>query len=139
LRGRCRSCGEPISPLYPIVEISTAIIWGGAVAAYGVSIEALSAALFLTLLLGIAVTDARTFTIPDQFTLGGLVLGLALAALPGGMSLSRALLGAAVGFGVLYGVALLGEWWLKKQAMGGGDIKMMAMVGAFLGPVGALL
>ena len=51
----------------------------------------------------------------------------------------QSLLGAALGFGLLFATGLLGEWWLKKPAMGGGDVKMMGMVGAFLGPVGAVL
>jgi leader peptidase (prepilin peptidase)/N-methyltransferase len=90
-------------------------------------------------LLGIAATDARTYLIPDEFTLGGLVLGLVLALAPGGLTFLQALGGAAVGFGILYVAAVLGEWTLKKQAMGGGDIKMMAMVGAFLGPLGSVM
>ena len=139
LRGRCRECGEPISLLYPAVEAATALIWVGAFAFRGLSWEALTVAVFFTILLGIAVTDARTYTIPDQFSLGGLAIGLALAPLPGGITAAQAVLGAAAGFGILYGVAILGEWWLKKQAMGGGDIKMLAMIGAFVGPVGVLL
>ena len=139
LRGRCRGCGERISPLYPAVELIVALVWIGATVRYGASWQALAIAIFFTLLVGIAATDARTYIIPDEFTLGGLAIGLLLAALPGGITLVQALIGAAVGFGVLYATAMLGEWWLKKPAMGGGDIKMMAMVGAFLGPVGAVL
>jgi leader peptidase (prepilin peptidase)/N-methyltransferase len=67
------------------------------------------------------------------------VLGLLLAIAPGGVTLTQSVVGAIVGFGLLYLAGLLGEWWLKKPAMGGGDIKMMAMVGAFLGPIGAIL
>ncbi len=96
-------------------------------------------ALFFTLLLGIALTDARAYIIPDEFSLGGLALGLALSPLPGGLTLLESAAGAAVGFGFLFLTGLVGEWWLKKPAMGGGDIKMMAMVGAFLGPTGAIL
>lgn len=139
LRGRCRGCGEAISVQYPLVELATALLWGAAFARYGLSVEALSAAVFLTLLLGIALTDARHYIIPDQFSLGGLVLGVGLAALPGGMPLVSAVLGAAVGFALLWGVAVVGEWAFKKPAMGGGDIKMLAMIGAFLGVPGVLL
>ena len=139
LRGRCRGCGTGISMLYPAVEIATALIWVAAVVRYGVTWPALSVAIFFTILLGIAATDARTYLIPDQFTLGGLVIGLLLAFAPGGISVTQSLAGAALGFGLLYLTATLGEWWLKKAAMGGGDIKMMAMVGSFLGPIGAVL
>jgi leader peptidase (prepilin peptidase) / N-methyltransferase len=139
LRGRCRACGEGISIQYPLVELLTASLWVAAVARFGLSWQALSTALFFTLLLGIALTDARTYIIPDEFTLGGLVIGLALSFAPGGITPVSALLGAALGFGLLWLVAVAGEWMFKKEAMGGGDIKMMAMVGAFLGPIGVVL
>lgn len=139
LRGRCRSCGIGISVQYPLVELAIAAIWLAAVVRHGVSWQALSVALFFTLLLGIALTDARTYTIPDEFSVGGLVLGLLLAIPAGGISLPRSLAGAALGFGMLWAVAWAGERIFRKPAMGGGDIKMMAMVGAFLGPIGVLL
>lgn len=139
LRGRCRACGERISPQYPLVELATGVIWMAAVARHGVAWPALTVAVFFTLLLGIALTDARTFTIPDEFTLGGAAIGLLLSLAPGGISFGESLVGAVVGFGILYLAAVLGEWWLDKPAMGGGDIKMMAMIGAFLGPIGAIL
>ncbi|MBW3573215.1 MAG: prepilin peptidase [Gemmatimonadetes bacterium] len=139
LRGRCRACGVRISIQYPLVELLTAALWVMAVWRFGVSWQALSTALFFTILLGIALSDARTYIIPDQFTLGGLVLGLALSFAPGGMEPLRSVIGAALGFALLWLVAVVGEWAFKKPAMGGGDIKMMAMVGAFLGPLGVLL
>ena len=139
LRGRCRSCGARISLQYPLVELTVALLWMAAVARYGASWQALSTALFFTLLLGIALTDARTYTIPDEFSLGGLVLGLGLAFAPGGITPQRALAGAALGFGLLWLVAVVGEWAFRKPAMGGGDIKMLAMIGAFVGPAGVLL
>jgi leader peptidase (prepilin peptidase) / N-methyltransferase len=139
LRGRCRGCGAGISIQYPLVEVASGLLWLAAAVRYGWSWQTLSVAIFLTLLLGIALTDARTYIIPDEFSIGGLVLGLALSFAPGGITPLWSLAGAATGFGFLYLAGLLGEWWLKKPAMGGGDIKMMAMVGAFLGPLGAVL
>jgi leader peptidase (prepilin peptidase)/N-methyltransferase len=139
LRGRCRQCRTRISLQYPLVELATALIWVAAVVRYGLAWPALTVAVFFTLLLGIALTDARTYIIPDEFTIGGTVMGLLLAIAPGGVTLTQSVVGAIVGFGLLYLAGLLGEWWLKKPAMGGGDIKMMAMVGAFLGPIGAIL
>jgi leader peptidase (prepilin peptidase)/N-methyltransferase len=139
LRGRCRGCGAPISIQYPLIELVTALIWAWMAWRHGVSLEALRGAAFATVLLGIAMTDARAYIIPDEFSLGGLALGILFALAAGKQALGVALLGAAVGFGMLWLVAIAGEWMFKQEAMGGGDIKMMAMVGAFLGWQGTLL
>jgi leader peptidase (prepilin peptidase)/N-methyltransferase len=139
LRGRCAFCNERIGWQYPAVEASTALIWGANVATLGPTPEAARAIVFLTLLLAIGVTDARFYIIPDELSLGGAALGLVLSLLLGGPSFLDSLLGAAVGGGVLWIVAIVGTWAFKKDAMGGGDIKMLAMVGAFLGWKGALL
>lgn len=139
LRGRCRSCGVLISPQYPLIELATGLIWVGLFTHLGLSVEALRGSVLLTLLLGIAVTDARFYIIPDQFSVGGGALGLLMAPLPGGPTILQSILGAAVGFGFLWLVAKGGTWLFKKDAMGGGDLKMMAMVGAFLGVSGVFL
>lgn len=139
LRGRCRHCREPIPVVYPVVELAGAAIWIGMALAFGPTWRALQGSVLLSLLLTISIIDARHYLIPDALSLGGLGAGFALALLPGPPSILSSLLGAALGFGVLLVVGLLGEWVFKKPAMGGGDIKMMAMVGAFLGPAGAML
>jgi leader peptidase (prepilin peptidase)/N-methyltransferase len=139
LRGRCRHCGEPISVQYPLVELAVALLWATAAWRYGPTLDALAAAVFGTILLGIAVTDARHYLIPDEYTWGGLAIGLALALRGGLPGLVHALEGAAVGFGLLYFIAWGGARVFKQEAMGGGDIKMMTMVGAFVGWTGVLL
>jgi leader peptidase (prepilin peptidase)/N-methyltransferase len=139
LRGACRNCGAPISVQYPLVELATALLWTAAAIRFGASVEALHSAAFLTILLGIAMTDAREMVIPDQFSLGGLVVALALAALPGGIGFLDALIGGAVGYVLLWAVKLAAERLLKKPALGVGDIHMIAMIGAFLGLGGTLL
>lgn len=139
LRGKCRSCRAPISIQYPLVELVTALIWAAFAWWLGPTQEMVRGGLFFTLLLGIAMTDAREYIIPDEFSLGGLVLGL-LFALDGGFhAIGLAILGAVLGFALLYLVALAGKAMFKEEAMGGGDIKMMAMVGAFTGWTGVLL
>lgn len=139
LRARCRGCGQPISVQYPLIELATAGIWAYIAWRYGASLETLRGAVFATILLGIAMTDAREYIIPDEFTWGGLALGL-LFSLAGGMAgLGQALLGAVAGFAVLWLAGKAGTWAFKEEAMGGGDVKMMAMVGAFLGWPGVLL
>ncbi len=148
LRARCRHCKLSIPWRYPLIELATAGIWIAAAYAYGYDLESLRAAVFGTILLGIAVTDAREYIIPDEFSLGGAALGLLLAfasgwnghpANPHALSWPHAVLGAAVGFASLWLVAFLGTKALGEEAMGGGDIKMMAMIGAFLGWQGVLL
>jgi leader peptidase (prepilin peptidase) / N-methyltransferase len=139
LRGRCSGCRNPISVQYPMIEAATALIWAYMASRHGLSLEALRGSVFLTILLGIAITDARAYIIPDEFSLGGLVIGLIFAVANGWSSLWAALLGAAVGFAFLWIVAAVGGRIFKQDAMGGGDIKMMAMVGAFVGWQGMLL
>ena len=139
LRGRCRNCSLPISPMYPLVELATAAIWGAMVWRHGMTLEALTGAVFFTILLGIALTDLRAYIIPDEFSVGGLAIGLALALAAGLEALGWAVVGAAAGFALLWLVGTLGTWAFRKDAMGGGDVKMMAMVGAFVGWKGVLL
>ncbi len=139
VRGRCRRCRTRLSLQYPLAEVAGALLWAMAAYRWGVQPEALRGALFLTLLLGVALADLRTYLIPDPFTWGGAALGLALSLLPGGPSVAEAVAGAAVGFGVLWLAAVAGKAVFRRDAMGGGDVKTMAMAGAFLGPQGALL
>ncbi len=139
LRGRCRDCGGRISWRYPAIELATALAWGGMVWTYGTSGAALAGAALFTLLLGIAVIDARHYVIPDALSLGGCAAGLVLSLFPGPISPGAAITGAVLGFGLLCVFGWLGEKAFRKPALGGGDMKMMAMVGAFLGPGGALL
>jgi len=150
LRGRCRSCGHPISPRYPLVELATGAIWFLMAWHNGPTLEMVRGGFFFTILLAIAVTDAREYIIPDEMSLGGLVLGLVIALVRGWAALKVALIGAAVGFFLLWGFAAAGTWLGKRmgmvggegqpeEAMGGGDIKMMAMIGAFLGWPGVLM
>lgn len=139
LRGKCRQCRTSISFQYPAVELVTAALWIGMALVYGPTWQALQGSILFSLLLTISLIDARHYLIPDALSIGGLGAGLALSLLPGPPSFLTSLIGAALGFGVLLAVGLLGEWVFKKPAMGGGDIKMMAMVGAFLGPAGAML
>jgi len=139
LRARCRHCREPISWQYPAVELATLVIWVGMAWLYGPTTRGLVGAILFTFLLAIAVTDALHYLIPDPLSIGGLAAGLAASLFPGPPTPLLSLSGAALGFTLLFLVGWLGERAFKKPAMGGGDMKMMAMVGAFLGPIGALM
>lgn len=151
LRGRCRHCSQSVSVQYPLAELATGLIWAGTFTVHGFSGEAARGAVFLTILFGISISDARFYIIPDQFSIGGAVIGFAASFLPGGIGWLDSLIGAAVGYGVLWIVGVVGTWLIRRvspgrleeagvdQAMGGGDIKMMMMVGAFLGVWGVAL
>jgi leader peptidase (prepilin peptidase)/N-methyltransferase len=139
LRGKCRSCGNPISLQYPLIEALVGVLWVGAYLAWGLSVHGLAGALFGTILLGIGITDARHYLIPDEYTWGGLVIGLAASLAGGWQGFLQAVIGAAAGFGLLFAVGVGGKWMFREEAMGGGDIKMMAMVGSFVGWRGVLL
>jgi leader peptidase (prepilin peptidase)/N-methyltransferase len=139
LRGKCRWCHQPISIQYPIIELSVGVLWVVSLLYYGFTMRAVSAALFGTILLGIGVIDARHKIIPDELSIAGLILGLALSLSGGLPAFLQALLGAAVGWSVLWVVRELGGLILRQEAMGWGDIKMLAMVGAFVGWKNALL
>ncbi len=146
LRGRCSNCHESISIQYPIVELLVALLWLAAWLQFGMTITAFRVAVFATLLLGIAITDAKYFLIPDGFTVFGLlfVLFTSFIALYFGEAepFARpwdAVLGMCVGAGAISIAGWLGEVWLKRPAMGFGDVTLMAVVGAALGPPRALL
>ena len=146
LRARCRGCGLPISAIYPLVELVVGLLWLAAFASFGLSFEALRVAVFGTVLLGIAITDAKHYVIPDGFTVFGLVWLLGTAFVGAWFGDTRtfagpydALIGACAGAGAIAIAGWLGEVALKKEAMGFGDVTLMAMVGAALGPGRALL
>jgi leader peptidase (prepilin peptidase)/N-methyltransferase len=146
LRARCRSCAEPISPIYPLGEILVGLLWAFCAARWGATFTALRVAVFLTILAGVALTDLRHYLIPDGFTVTGLLwtLGTALIAPFIGESLLfagpyDALVGACAGAGLIAICGWLGEAALKREAMGMGDMTLMAFVGAALGPSRAIL
>jgi leader peptidase (prepilin peptidase)/N-methyltransferase len=133
LRARCRGCGQPISAQYPLIELATAAIWAFMVWREGVTLEALHGAIFGTILLGIAMTDAREYLIPHEFSIGGTVIAIALSAWPDPSNAVASLQGALVGAGAVLLIGELSELALGQEAMGGGDCALMGMIGAFLG------
>jgi leader peptidase (prepilin peptidase) / N-methyltransferase len=140
LLGRCRKCRKRISFIYPLVEILTAVI---AVLLYAFLGATPKTAVFFILfasLIMVTFIDFERQEIPDIITLPGIVIGFALSVLyPEILSKDRlhamldSFLGILIGGGSLYIIGFLGELVFKKEAMGGGDIKLLAMIGAFLG------
>ena len=138
LRGKCRQCRAKISVLYPLVELATAGLFLGMYYHFGLTLEFLLAITFVGLLLPIAVIDAQHYIIPNVIIVTGLILGLVIV---GGIAYQRSdiwyllirLIGAVAGGAALWLVAVVGSAILRKKAMGGGDIKLMVLIGLFLG------
>ena len=157
LRGRCRNCRAPISPRYLMIELLTGALFLACYWYFGLTLSLLKYCVFGFLLLGLIFTDAETKLLPDKLTLPGLALGiifsmivpvndLASQFLPGMvnlpfsdgvstrlLSLLDSLLGAAVGASFIYGAGAMYLRWRGMEGMGFGDVKLMAMVGSFLG------
>jgi leader peptidase (prepilin peptidase)/N-methyltransferase len=157
LRGRCRDCGARISHRYVIVELLTGCLFLACYAHFGFTLTALKFCVFGFLLLGLIFTDAETHLLPDRMTLPGIALGLVFAWLvpvgdllsqflpmlvpvPMSMKLSGpllsfldSLLGALVGASFIYGAGALYLRARGVEGMGFGDVKLIAMIGAFLG------
>lgn len=146
LRGRCAGCDEPISPQYPLVELLIALVWLSSVVVFGPNFLSVRVAMFVTIMIGIAITDAKHYVIPDGFTISGLIWVIATAfagvfthADSAFAAPYDAMMGALAAAGAIAIAGWLGEAVLKKEAMGFGDVTLMAVVGAALGPQRALL
>ncbi len=157
LGGRCRHCKEKISPRYLMIELLTGLLFLACYAWFGLTLSTLKYCVLAFLLLGLIFTDAETKLLPDKMTLPGLALGLIFSLLvpvndlasqflPGMLnlpfsgdisarllSLLDSLLGAALGASFIYGAGAIYLRWRGAEGMGFGDVKLMAMVGAFLG------
>ncbi len=133
LQGRCRACRTPISIQYPLVEAANAIGYVLVFWMFGFTAVACAYAALLSSLIVVTGTDLSHTMIPDAVTLPGIVIGLLCAALILPIGLVDSLLGVLLGGGMLWFLAWISPYVFGKEGMGGGDIKLMAMVGAFLG------
>ncbi|ACC97798.1 Type II secretion system subunit [Elusimicrobium minutum Pei191] len=144
LCAKCRHCKEKISWQYPVVELLTGLLTGLFVYRYGITIWTGVVLVVVYSLIISSVIDIKIMIIPDRFSIGLIVWGLAFFWCNPNFSgttlqmFGQSLLGAAVGFGGLLAVALLGYALFRKEAMGGGDIKLMGGVGALLGWQGVI-
>jgi leader peptidase (prepilin peptidase)/N-methyltransferase len=139
LRGRCADCREPISVRYPLVELMGGILLALCVWNWGVSISAFTVGLFCYLMLVLALIDVDQRILPNVITLPGAVVGLALAFFDPRVEWLDALIGGFLGGGLLYFVAWAYLKLRGREGMGMGDVKMMLLVGSFLGWQGALM
>jgi len=154
LRGKCRACGERISVMYPLVELATGLLFVAAFLEYGITQETVKWLFFTCLILVLTITDLRVRLLPDLVTWPGFAAGLVLSAFvpptdgfaqtlswrllhqrfqPNAAGLLDGILGAAFGSFLLWGLAAGYKLVRKREGMGMGDVKMMAMVGAFVG------
>src|SRR5512143_547060 len=132
LGGKCSGCGGAISWRYPAVELLTAAGFAAIFLLDGPGFTLLRDLLFFSLLIPIAFIDIDRRIIPDELSLGGLAAGILLSVLPGG-DWKGSVTGALLGGGILYATAYLYEKIRRAEGMGGGDIKLLAMIGAFIG------
>ena len=154
LRGKCRACGERISVMYPLVELATGLLFVAAFLEYGITQATVKWLFFTCLILVLTITDLRVRLLPDLVTWPGFAVGLAFSAFvppndgfartlswrllhqslqPNAAGLVDGILGAAFGSFLLWGLAAFYKLVRKREGMGMGDVKMMAMVGAFVG------
>ena len=139
LLGKCRNCGQGISSRYPFVELITAMIAVVVFAQTGLDAAFFVQFAFACALVAVAYIDLDHQIIPDVISLPGIVVGLLVAAIGGWAQLLDAVVGVLVGGGILLTVAWVYEWMAGREGMGGGDVKLLAMIGAFLGWQGVLL
>jgi len=134
LRGRCRYCQSPISWRYPIVELITGLIFLSLYLNFRISPQFFIYALLCTSLIIIAFIDLEHKIIPDVITLPGIIIGLTLSLTMPHITLINSIKGLLIGGGLFYAIAII-----SRGGMGGGDIKLIAMVGSFLGWKNVLL
>jgi len=160
LRGKCRSCGLPISPMYPLIELATGFLFVAAFLEFGITQATVKWLFFTCLILILTVTDLRVRLLPDVVNWPGFAAGLMFSAfvppnngfagilmgrflqvrLPGfAAGILDGVLGAAFGSFLLWGLAAGYKFVRGHEGMGMGDVKMMAMIGAFLGLRGTFL
>lgn len=133
LRGRCKHCREKISLQYPVIELCMALLSAALVQRFGLSWTMVGYFLFCAALLIIIWIDVYHQIIPDVISLPGIVLGFLFSLVSPALNWQDSLIGIFLGGGVLYIIALFYYLWKKQEGMGGGDIKLLAMIGAFLG------
>jgi leader peptidase (prepilin peptidase)/N-methyltransferase len=133
LRGKCRHCKESISLQYPLVEGITALSSLFLIMKFGPSLSYLFYFAFVAALIVITVIDLYHQIIPDVISLPGIGIGLLTSLIIPQITFFNSLMGILLGGGSLFLVATLYEWIFKREGMGGGDVKLLAMIGAFLG------
>ncbi len=131
LRGRCRYCNTYISARYPLIELIQGLLFVAVYARFGATPEGAIIALLTVCLLIVIVVDFAFSIIPDEVQVVMFVLGV-VHQLVAGAAWTHFIVGPALGLGIGYGLRLIFWWWKKKEALGMGDVKFLAVVGIFL-------
>lgn len=139
LGGRCRNCKTPFSLRYPLIELLSGLFALGAVLRWGMRPDSLIYFGFIAVLMVITFIDIDHYIIPDVISLPGIPAGVIASYFLSDMTIKASLLGILLGGGVLFAVAWTYEHIAHKEGMGGGDIKLLAMIGAFVGWKGVLV
>lgn len=133
LRGRCGGCGDRIPLRYPLIEAAGAALACAALGVFGPTIHAAFAFAFFLALTAITVIDWDFRIIPDSLSIPFIAVGLCWSLFSPGLTIAGSALGALAGGGGLYAIGALYKLARKTEGMGGGDVKLMAMIGAFVG------
>ncbi|NWG02555.1 MAG: prepilin peptidase [Syntrophaceae bacterium] len=133
LNGKCRYCKKPISIQYPLVEGITALSSFFLFMKFGPSLSYLFYFAFVAALIVITVIDLYHQIIPDVISLPGIGVGLIISLILPQITFFNSLIGVLLGGGSLFIVGTVYQWLFKREGMGGGDVKLLAMIGAFLG------
>jgi leader peptidase (prepilin peptidase)/N-methyltransferase len=133
LRGRCRRCGQPISPRYPIVELLVGLLAMGILRSFGPTPAALGYFAFASALVALAYIDIDTWLLPHEITWPTLIAGLVSPLWNHRLGWLDSLIGGAAGVLVFGAIALFGERVLRKEIMGWGDVWLLGGIGAWLG------
>lgn len=138
LKGRCRSCGASISAIYPIVEAATGALCAALYYLFGPSVEFFAYFAFVSALIVVTFIDLKLQIIPDVISIPGIVAGIAVSYFIPSLGLVDSAGGFLLGAGFLFIIAMGYHFLTGKEGMGGGDIKLLGMIGAFLGWKGAV-
>ncbi len=134
LRGKCANCRAPIDVRYPVVELLTGVLFLACYTRFGLTTAFLSALILTGSLIAITFIDIDLWEIPDQISIPGIVIGVVLRPLAFDVPLWSGLAGAAAGAAMFLAIRWGYQWLRGREGMGLGDVKLIAMIGAFLGP-----
>lgn len=138
LRGRCAGCGTPIGARYPLVEMMTAVLFFAVYRHFGLTFTALYYCAFAAALLAVTFIDLDFRIIPDRISIGGAALALLASFWVEDLGIVKSAMGAAIGAGFVFSLAWAYNKLTNREGMGLGDVKLLAFIGAALGPKGAI-